>query len=302
MAGFGLLVALALIGGPHVPAAPWLHRVASVAGFRVAGHNDAAWFVEGRGQTGFYLWANRATPAREPVFDHLAGATLYGSRKQVGWRANGVTVWIQYGPRADATLPRRDRLAQLVLVTLRLPRRYGPIPMMPTPVGPLRKCRSSKLLAGVCPRAIPRVRGWRTYPSYGNPVTGTFGLESGGGEFPGKPELSRPPAMLHFELTAAHGPAARRVLPFEWPRGHAVHPRNGLVRMRRGQPVLLGGATWNGRSGSLVLAPSFPLGGSQGNHLIFRWRANGVTYFLGLHAWEPFVETVSTLRRMVLST
>jgi hypothetical protein len=170
--------------------------------------------------------------------------------------------------------------------------------MMRTPYGPLRKCRSSKILARACPRAIPRIAGWRTYPSYGNPVTDTFGLESGGGELPGKPELNRPPAMLHFELSASRG---RQILSFAWPRGAAVRPRNGLVRQKRSQPVLLGRILWSGRRGSLALAPSFPVGGSQGNHLIFRWRAGGVTYFLGLHAWEPFLETVATLRKMVAS-
>lgn len=295
----GLLVALALA----VPRfeAPWLHRVATLAGFHVAGHNGAAWFVKGRGRTGFYLWANRATPNPKPVFDRVAGATLYGTQNQIGWRAQGLTVWIQYGPRADAVLPRPDQLAKLVLVTLRLPRRYGAIPMMRTPSVPLAKCRSSTLLAPACPRSIPRIAGWRTYPSYGNPVTDTFGLESGGGEVPGKPELNRPPAMLHFELSAARGRRARQILPFAWPRGATVGPRKGLVREKRGQPLLLGDAVWNGHRGNLVLAPSFPLGGSQGNHLIFRWRAHGVTFFLGLHAWEPFVETVSTLRRMVSS-
>jgi hypothetical protein len=293
----GLLVALA-IAVPRFEAA-WLHRAATVAGFHVTGHNDAAWFVRGLGRTGFYLWANKSKPDPKPVFDRLAGVTLYGTGKQVGWRAQGVTVWIQYGPRSDAVLPRLGRLAELVSVTRGLPRRYGPIPLMRTPYGPLRKCRSSKLLAPACPREIPRVGGWRTYPSYGNPVGGTFGLERGG-EFPGKPELNRPPTMVHFELSAARGPHAQ-VVPFAWPHGTAVRSRNGLVREKRRAPVLLGDRVWNGRHGTLVLAPAWPSGGSQGNHLIFRWRADGVTYFLGLHAWEPFLETVSTLRRMVKS-
>jgi hypothetical protein len=294
----GLLVALAL-AVPRFEAA-WLHRVATVAGFRVTGHNDAAWFVRGRGRTGFFLWANRAAPESEPVFDELAGKTLYGTGKQIGWRAQGVTVWIQYGPRSDAILPRLGRLAELVMTSLRLPRRYGAIPMMRTPYGPLRKCRTSKLLAPACPRTIPRIAGWRTYPSYGNPVTSTFGLERGG-EVPDKPELNRPPTMLHFELSGARGDRARQLFPFGWPRGAAVAARNGLVREKRRAPLGLGEAVWGGHRGSLALAPPWPGGGSQGNHLIFRWRAGGVTYFLGLHSWEPFLETVSTLRRMVKS-
>jgi hypothetical protein len=61
----GLLVTLAL-AVPRFEEA-WLHRVATVAGFHVTGHNDAAWFVRGRGRTGFYLWANRGTCARCPI-------------------------------------------------------------------------------------------------------------------------------------------------------------------------------------------------------------------------------------------
>jgi hypothetical protein len=287
------LVALALAVPRFEPA--WLHRVADVAGFHVTGSNAASWFVQGRGHTSFYLWATRQAPEPRPVFAEVAGTTVYGSKTLAGWRAQGTTVWIAPGPRADATLPSRGRLAELVVVTLRLPRRYGPIRFMRTPYGPLRKCRTSRLLAPACPRAIPRIPGWETYPGYGNPVTDTFGLQRGG-EFPGKPELSRPPGMLHFELSAARG--RRQVLAFAWPRGRSVPVRNGLVREKRKQPLLLGSPSWNGRRGSLVLAPSYPLGGSQGNHVIFRWRAGGVTYFLGLHSWEPFVECVSTLRRM----
>ena len=44
MAGVELLVALALAGKPRFEAS-WLHRAAQVAGFHVAGSNDAAWFV-----------------------------------------------------------------------------------------------------------------------------------------------------------------------------------------------------------------------------------------------------------------
>ena len=104
--------------------------------------------------------------------------------------------------------------------------------------------------------------------------------------------------MMHLELTGTRT-RPTRVLPFPWPRGAGIRPRDGLVRALGNRPVGLGSVTWAGKHGSLALAPPFPTGGSQGNHLIFRWREAGATYFLGLHAWEPFLETVSTLRRIV---
>jgi len=293
---FSVLAALVLAATPRLDA-PWLHKAAELAGFHVSGHNDTAWVVHGRSPTGFYLWATRRQPEPRPLFDRLANVPIYGTGKRDAWRAQGLTVWLEYGPSADATLPPRGRLAELVVVTLRLPRSYRPIAMMRMPYGPRSKCRSSRLLRPACPRRIPRIPGWNTYPSYGNPVTGTFGIERGG-EFPGKPELSRPPAMLHLELSAdRHG----QVLAFPWPSGPSVHARDGLVRMKREHPLLLGPVTWAGRHGSLALAPSYPRGGSQGNHLIFRWREGGATYFLGLHSWEPFTETVATLHRIVAS-
>jgi hypothetical protein len=286
-------------GRPRMPDAPWVRRAAELAGFSVTDCNAVAWFGRGRGRTGFYLWTTREAPEPRPLFARLAGVPVYGTKVRVGWRAQGLTVWLEYGPRSDSQLPPRGRLAELVLISRRLPRNPRPIAMMSMPFGPLRKCRSSGLLRPACPRLIPRVPGWNTYPSYGNPVTSTFGMERGG-EFPGKPELSRPPSMLHFELTATRGRVGE-VLPFSWPRGRGIQARNGLARMDRNGPVALGAALWGGRHGSLVLAPPFPTGGSQGNHLIFRWREGGVTYFLGLHSWEPFLETVATLRKIVRS-
>jgi len=173
---FSVLAALVLAATPRLDA-PWLHKAAELAGFHVSGHNDTAWVVHGRSPTGFYLWATRRQPEPRPLFDRLANVPIYGTGKRVAWRAQGLTVWLEYGPSADATLPPRGRLAELVVVTLRLPRSYRPIAMMRMPYGPRSKCRSSRLLRPACPRRIPRIPGWNTYPSYGNPVTGTFGIE-----------------------------------------------------------------------------------------------------------------------------
>ena len=40
---------------------------------------------------------------------------------------------------------------------------------------------------------------------------------------------------------------------------------------RRRKPLYLGPATWGGHEGVLLLAPPYPLGGLESNHLIFSW-------------------------------
>lgn len=281
---------------PHSRDAAWLQRAATVAGFSVTGCTGSAWIVQRRAS--FYLWTTTTAPSDRPVETEIAGATIYGDHVRLAWRAQGLTVWLEPGPKADELHPARRELAELVVATRRLPRRYGPIAMMPMPPGPLAKCRSSRLLRPACPRHIPRIPGWLTYPRYGNPVTTTFGIERGG-EFPGKPELNRPPSMLHLEISANR--LERNLVPFPWPKGKAQTPRDGLLHGERDEPIALGEVSWAHRKGTLLLAPPHPIGGSQGNHLIFRWREGDVTYIVGLHAWEPFTETVSILRRIVES-
>ena len=90
-------------------------------------------------------------------------------------------------------------------------------------------------------------------------------------------------------------------VPFRWPTTGAVAPHDGLVREERPRPLLLGRVTWGGKRGSVALAPGYPVGGSQRNHVMFRWRQGGKTYVVGMHAWEPFTEACATLRRVVLS-
>jgi len=44
------------------------------------------------------------------------------------------------------------------------------------------------------------------------------------------------------------------------------------------------------------------LGDCYGDHLCFRWRVAGRAYQIDLHGWEPFLQTVAALRRIVSST
>jgi hypothetical protein len=70
----------------------------------------------------------------------------------------------------------------------------------------------------------------------------------------------------------------------------------------RSTALSFGEVRFGTKGGVLVLAPSYPLGGMLGDHLIFYWKSGGVDYMVTLHSWEPFLQTVATLRALVIST
>jgi hypothetical protein len=70
---------------------------------------------------------------------------------------------------------------------------------------------------------------------------------------------------------------------------------------KRSEPLLLGAFTWGGKEGEVALAPSFPAGGIEGDHLIFRWIEADTAYSISLHAWKPAAESLESLRAVVAS-
>jgi hypothetical protein len=278
------------------PTAAWLARVVRVAGYRVSSCTGSAWIAT-TPRTSFYVRATepwRRPPAYRPYAE--AGPLplpTYTDGTRIVWAAQRAGIWLQAGPTGADVLPGRTALGWLQISSRNLPREYRRIPLMRTPPVPLARCRSDRRLRPACPTRIPRIPGWETYPRV---VRGVFGIQLGG-EIPGRPELMRPPHVLHIEVAVDPG----RWVPFSWPTGPAFTPRNGLVRSARRRAVLLGRVTWAGKRGSVALAAGFPAGGSQGNHVMFRWRRGRETYVVGLHAWEPFREAYATLRRVVES-
>jgi hypothetical protein len=276
--------------------AAWLRRVVEVAGYAVAGCTGSAWIATTR-RTSFYIWSTEGwrpstVHKRYPEAGRLPLPT-YTDGTRVVWQAQGLGIWVEAGPSPSDVLPGKTALGWLQISSRGLLRRYRPIVMMATPPAVLARCRTDARLRPACPTRIPQIEGWETYPRR---VNGIFGIQLGG-EIPGKPELMRPPRVLHIEVAVRPD----RWVPFRWPTSGAVTPRNGLVRSERSRPVFLGEVEWGGKKGSAALAPSYPVGGSQGNHVIFRWRQRGETYVVGLHAWEPFSEAYATLRRVVAS-
>jgi hypothetical protein len=157
--------------------------------------------------------------------------------------------------------------------------------MVPMPRGAARRCRSSPLLRPVCPGLVPEAPYGDVPEVYvaqlirssgGAPEL--FNLQWGA-ETPGRPERNRPPRLAHVVLAAGS--------PEQTLRG---------IRVRAVRNV-----TWSGRPGTLLRAAPYPGGGIHGNHLVFRWRAGKREYAASLHAWEPFSETVATLRAVIAS-
>jgi hypothetical protein len=276
--------------------AAWLRRVVEVAGYSVSGCTGSAWIAATR-RTAFYIWSTEQWRPSSSFSRYTEAGPLavptYTDGRRIVWQAQGLGIWLEAGPSPSDALPGTTALAWLQGSSRGLPRRYRRIEMMATPPGVLARCRSDHRLRPACPARIPRIRGWETYP---RAVNGVFGIQLGG-EIPGKPELMRPPQILHIEVAVRPD----RWVPFRWPRTGGVKPRDGLVRTERTRPLLFGNVSWGGKRGSVALAPGYPAGGSQGNHVMFRWRQGGETYVVGMHAWEPFREAYATLRRVVLS-
>lgn len=175
------------------------------------------------------------------------------------------------------------------------------VELVPLAPAKLAHCRRSVLLRAACPRRVPRVRAeylnHLAVEGVGTRLAlATFNLERGG-EDREEPARNRPPRMGHLVVVGGNVEGIAPVFD----RLRRVALRDGLLRRERPSSLDFGRVSWAGRSGELLLAPSFPNGGMLGNHLIFRWRENCREYVLSLHAWEPLTEAAATLRAVVAS-
>jgi hypothetical protein len=176
-----------------------------------------------------------------------------------------------------------------------------PVPLQSTPGWIRSACGGFAELRHFCPTAAPARSGGVTLsmavatPRY--PLN-LLQVESGG-EFFGDQRLNRPPRFVGWFLMSGR---LGRVLPAIFPRldGRGTPPRNGQADASRLHALLLGRMRWGGISGQLLLAPSGGPGALVYFHyLVFRWRDAGSEVAVGLHAWEPFRQTVQTLHAMV---
>jgi hypothetical protein len=178
----------------------------------------------------------------------------------------------------------------------------SPVPLQATPTWIRSACGGFAELRHFCPAAAPAAGGEGVSLSMAVATTryplNLLQVESGG-EYSGAQRLNRPPRFVGWFLMSGR---LGQVLPAIFPRrdGLGTPPENGQADTSRRHALFLGRMRWGGISGQLLLAPS---GGSAAlvyfHYLVFRWRDAGSEVAIGLHAWEPFRETVQTLHAMV---
>ena len=112
---------------------------------------------------------------------------------------------------------------------------------------------------------------------------------------PGITEKNAPPGFAHVAVYAGD---YERFVGYAWP-GERL--KGEVPEGRRRKALLIDSVTWNGRKGEVVLAPSYPFGGMDGDHVVFRWTKGKTDYAVSLHAWDPIDESVAALRAMVES-
>jgi hypothetical protein len=171
-----------------------------------------------------------------------------------------------------------------------------------TPSYVLGYCKKSPLLPLACPHVLPRMSQPSPHWEANLCLVGHAGcagltwddlslVDGGYG--------TRPPIWSHVIVQAGN---LARAFPFRYPTyGRSVTRLDGLFTRTRSRAIYIGTFTWGARRGTVVLAPDYPAGGEQGNHLIFRWRDGRTDFALGLHGWEPLSQAFAALRQMVMS-
>jgi hypothetical protein len=164
---------------------------------------------------------------------------------------------------------------------------------MPAKAG--EKCRRDEVLRPVCPTRVPKVNaGTFQHITGPQPDWPVFSAEWNA-PYPKLTERNAPPRLAHVVVHAEHP----HMFPFKWPSD--TFPQGSEIKDKRKEALLLDDPTWAGLQGTLVLAPSFPAGGIDGDHIVFRWEKDGHVYAISLHAWRPLNEATATLRAIVES-
>lgn len=106
-----------------------------------------------------------------------------------------------------------------------------------------------------------------------------------------------PPHFLHIQTFAGH-----------LSREGGLIALNGAVRRlrleesppkRSNASLLLGTEDWGGRNGQVFLAPPYPFGGVESDHLLFVWKGKDGELAVSLHAWLPLSASLKTLEEVI---
>lgn len=182
--------------------------------------------------------------------------------------------------------------------------------MMVTPPALLRSCRGVKGARHLCPTKLPRAQGYAlsriARSASGEYITVQFAAGRPQADY----EDNAPPTYVHVVLEAGdlrdafetfHHPSSGRVF-HEWSDALVGKRRRELAHKRIPEALFLGRVNWAGRRGTLVLVPSFDdVSSIHADHVLFRRQSGGFSHAVSLHSWEPFRQTVETLRKIVES-
>jgi hypothetical protein len=170
-----------------------------------------------------------------------------------------------------------------------------PPDLMAIPSSVLDTCTAVAALRAACPTQVPRVdaedhrsdafrsgRAWVFFAEWSGP-------------YPGLSARNAPPRFTHVNVITA---PIEYELAFGWPQTVADI---GTIPPERSEPLLLGSFAWGGKEGEVALAPSFPTGGIEGDHVIFRWTAAETAYSVSLDAWDSIPDTLDHLEAVVES-
>lgn len=174
-------------------------------------------------------------------------------------------------------------------------------------------CQQERVLVPACPIEMPVTeQADFRFQTFEQGRHWTFTAEVGSGPYR-DPSDNEPPGFVHVVVQG--GDLSDAFETFMYSTMKSFEPRDGLMgsdeRERRaalgqmGQTpmgLFLGTETWDGLTGEIVLAPPFTAVDSiHADHVMFVWHVSGLDYVLSLHAWEPFTQSVATLRAVVAS-
>jgi hypothetical protein len=166
-------------------------------------------------------------------------------------------------------------------------------PLMAMPPKMLTGCTRFEELRPVCPAMVPEIEKSAFSSSKASQEAKELWVFFAEWNVPrrGLSEKNAPPQFAHVNAYAA---APDMMVQFEREELGDESPAG-----TRTTGLTLGERTWKGHTGELVLAPSYPHGGMEGDHLIFEWTQDDLTYSLSLHAWDSLEETEAMLEAMV---
>jgi hypothetical protein len=169
--------------------------------------------------------------------------------------------------------------------------------MMAVPRSFLDRCTGMADLEVACPTKMPFIDGESRANAFGTGHSSVFFAEWSG-PYPGLSGRNAPPRFAHINVIAS---PVDHPLAFDWPTRATAFKALENVPRKRSAPLLVGAYMWAGRKGEVALAPPFPAGGIEGDHLIFRWVEADTAYSISLHAWKPVAESFNSLRAVVRS-